>query len=301
MRCESAPTTSTRSLLARAAPRLFVPGHAVLGLAVLGLAAACEPLREDDDAVYAPPVLSPDCRPNNDGTITREELPFVLGAAARVRVTEGPVDVDVDGDEQDGEVVWDFSRPDPEREPVGVLQLQPMEGQWFQGSFPGSSLAGPLVPGGALLGPLVVDDAGVHLLGMASREPDPAEGQTLAVYDEGATLYPFPLSLGARAVSEVEALDAKLLGLPTAFLDRYDVEATQRGTLILPDLVLQNTLRVTVRFERTLLVGDARQVTHHYVHECLGEVARVVSPTKPLAEEIPDEFATAQQVWRLAL
>ncbi len=266
------------------------------------LLAACEAAPLDpEDASYAPPVLAPDCRPNDDGVIEAAELPFVPGAAARVRVRAGPTPVDVVAIDVDGEPTWDFSRPDPESEPLGTLRLSVLGEQWFASSFVGGYYAGPLVPGGALLGPLVVDEEGVKLLGMASADPAPPEGKTLAVYDEPAVLYPFPLDEGAHVISEVRASDAELLGLPTAFDDRYDVEVTGRGTLILPDLVLANTLRVTVRLERTLLAGDLRQVTHVFVHECLGEVARVVSEAKPLAEEIPDDFVVAAEVRRLSL
>lgn len=274
-------------------------------LAALGAAAAAacegEPA-PPDDASYAPPVTAPDCRPNDDGVIDASELPFVPGAVARVRVGEGPLPVDVVGSvDADGNRTWDFSRPEPENEPLGALRLATLDDQWFADSFPGAEYVGPLVPGGALLGPLVVDEQSVKLLGVASAEEDPPEGTTLAVYDAPVVLYPLPLEEGARAVSEVEATNAELLGLPTAFVDRYDVEVTDRGALILPDLVLSNTLRVTIRLERTLLAGDVRQVTHVWVHECLGEVARVVSEPRPLSEEIPDDFDVAAEVRRLSL
>jgi hypothetical protein len=71
--------------------------------------------------------------------------------------------------------------------------------------------------------------------------------------------------------------------------------------VILPDLVLDNTLQVTVRLRRTLVAGDVQQVSHHFVHECLGEVARFVSPAVPLAEPLDDDFAVAREVWRLSL
>ena len=74
-----------------------------------------------------------------------------------------------------------------------------------------------------------------------------------------------------------------------------------RSQVILPDLILHNTLRVTLRLRRTLVVGDVQQVTHVFVHECLGEVARIVSPTARLAETLPDNFSTAQEMWLLSL
>jgi hypothetical protein len=273
------------------------------GVAAVALCAltACEPAPLDDDAEYAPAFAAPACRPNDDGTITKDELPFVVGAVSRVRVATGPVEVDVVGTDEDGVRTWDFSRPDPETEPVGELTLSTMDDQWFASSFPNADYAGPLVPGGALQGPLVVDDDGVKLLGAASAEPDPPEGRTIVVYDEPVVLYPFPIEGGARVQSVATASNAKLFGLPTALTDDYIVEVTGRGTLILPDLILENTQRVTIRLERTLLAGDARQVTQVFVHECLGEVVRVVSEAKTLADDIPDEFTTASEIRRLSL
>lgn len=272
-------------------------------LAPLALVAACEPLPLDETA---PPFEGaaevPDCRPDNDGVIERPELPFVAGVIARYRVAEGPVAVEPAGRLDDtGTRVWDLSVPKPDAEPLARLAAERMEGHWFEPSFPGVELAGPLDARASLLGPLSVDDEGVHLHGAASKEPQPEEGETLLVYDEPITLYPFPLAEGAHVVTEGRATNGTLLGLPVALLDRYDVEVTARGTLRLPDLILENTLRVTLRLERTLVVGDARQVTHVFVHECLGEVARMTSEAVPLDEPLDDDFDTAAQVWRLSL
>jgi hypothetical protein len=162
-------------------------------------------------------------------------------------------------------------------------------------------VAAPLAPGNAQLGPLVVADDGWRLLGAASQDEDPPEGLTRVVYDTPTTLYPLPLALGASVSSSSRAANALLLGVPTAFVDDTDVEVVRRGRVILPDLVLDNTLQVTVRLRRTLLAGDVQQVTHVFVHECLGEVARFVSPALPLADDLPDDFAVADEVWRLAL
>lgn len=267
-----------------------------------GLPYGLEPLPADADDSYEPVVTAPDCRPNNDGVIERAEMPFVVGAVARVRVGEGPLAVNVDGfEDETGEITWDFSTPAPASQPLGRLELQRMEGQWYAADFPTAQYAGPLNPGGSLRGAVRVDDTGVSLLGSASEDQNPPEGRTHLVYSGPVVLYPFPLREGAHAVSNVTANNAMLLGLPTALQDSYDVTVTARGKVILPDLILHNTLRVTLRLRRTLVVGDAQQVTHVWVHECLGEVARIVSPTARLSETLPDSFETAQEMWRLSL
>jgi hypothetical protein len=278
------------------------PKKTLVLVAGLVLVAACEPAPLPEDELYEPAVLIPACQPNNDGVIEAHEMPFVSGVQARYRIAEGDLDVDVKGRVgDDGVRVWDFSRPDPETEPVAMLGATSPVGWWFADTFPGADLVGPLEPGGAFQTPITIDDDGVRALGFASSEADPQVGTTLAVYDDPVLLYPFPLEEGTRVQSTTRANDAELYGLPVAFDDSYDVEVTSRGTLRLPHLILENTLRLTLRFERTLVVGDTRSVTHVFLHECLGEVARVSSQSVPLAEDIPDEFETASQIRRLSL
>ena len=274
----------------------------LLVLLALASTTACTPgpLPEDPDA-FLPVVLVPECRPNNDGIIEASELPIVVGAIARVRVGEN-VAVDVDGEvDADGITVWDLTRPDPDTQPQGTLAAEEMAGQWFADLFHSADVAAPLVPGGSQLGPLRVDDDGWKLLGGASKDEDPPEGQTRIVYDVPTVLYPFPLGLGSKVVTTSRAQNAVLLGLPTAFDDETTVEAVRIGRVILPDLELENTLQVTIRLRRTLVAGDVQQVSHVFVHECLGEVARFVSEAVPLNQRLDDDFDVAKEVWRLAL
>jgi hypothetical protein len=261
-----------------------------------------EPAPEDQEDAYSPRITAPDCRPNNDGVIERAEMPFVVNAAVRIRVQVGDLPVDVDGHVGgDGVRRWDFSLPDPTTLPLGRMELRPLEGYWFRDRFPQAQYAGFLVPGGSMLGAISVGDSAASLWGSGSSLEDPPEGRSLIIYDRPVTTYSFPLREGTRNVTTAQASNAELLGLPTALSDRYDIEVTARGTLVLPDLVLENTLRVTIRLERTLVAGDVRQVTHAWVHECLGEVARVISPPARLADTIPDRFPRAQEIWRLSL
>ena len=271
---------------------------------VVALAAACAPAPAPVDERFAPVAL-PACHANADGSIAHDELPFVVGAVARVRVGTN-VSVDVAGAPGQGSArVWDLSRPAPESEPVGLLALEGMDGQWFASDFPNADVAGPLTPApddpNALLGPLALDDDGVKLLGSASKDPAPAAGQTLLAYDTPVTLYPFPLEVGARAVTEARVIDGLALGIPVAVDDTYTVDVSAHGEVILPDLILEDALRVTVRLQRVPVAGIAvQQVTHVFVNECVGEVARFVSPFVPLNQPLPDDFDVAEQVWRLS-
>jgi hypothetical protein len=255
----------------------------------------------DDDAAWVPAVAPPSCTGDNDGTITAAELPVAAGVVARYRIGQN-VEIDVDGVvDDDGVIVWDLSRPDPSDEPVASLTAESIDDQWFADLFPTATLLAPLSPDNAQQGPVVIDDDGWTLLGAVSRDEQPAEGTTRVVYDQPTTLYPLPLSVGTRARSTSRADNALLLGVPTSFVDETDVVVARRGRLILPDLILDNTLQVTVRLRRTLVAGDVQQVSHHFVHECLGQVARFSSPAVPLSQPLDDDFAVADQVWRLSL
>ena len=272
-----------------------------LSASVLALS-ACTPETEiDDPEDYLPVVQLPDCRPNNDGVIEFAELPIVLNAVARVRVGTD-VAVDVEGQvDADGVRFWDLSLPAVETQPQGTFSAEAMEGQWFASLFPNADIAAPLVPGGSQLGPVIADEQSWRLLGAASKDEDPAEGKTQVVYDTPSVLYPFPLQLGTTVTTTSRARNALLLGVQTAFDDTVSVEVVRKGTVILPDLILDNTLQVKVKLERTLVAGDVQQVSYHFVHECLGEVARFTSPAVGLDEELDDVFPVAKEAWRLAL
>lgn len=258
------------------------------------------PVVDDPDA-FAPVVQVPDCRPNNDGIITFDELPVVTGAVARNRIgVNVPVDV-VGQVGDDGVRFWDLTRPVVDNEAVGTFTVEEMDQQWFADLFPEADFAAPLVPGNSQLGPLVADETGWKLLGGASKEENPPEGQTKIVYDTPSVLYPFPLALGTTVTTTSRATNAVLLGIQTAFDDEVSVEVVRIGTVLLPDLILDNTLQVRVRLKRTLVAGDIQQVSYHFVHECLGEVGRFISEGVPLSEELDDEFTVAKEVWRLAL
>ena len=114
-------------------------------------------------------------------------------------------------------------------------------------------------------------------------------------------MYPFPLALGTHAETVTLALDALIGGIPLAIEDTYTVDVTAHGEVRLPDLILSDALRVTIRLQRVPVAGFAvQQVTHVFVNECLGEVARFVSPFVLLTDDLPDDFDTAAEVWRLS-
>lgn len=297
MRCSSSATPVTLLTLLTLLTVLTL-------LTLLTATSACAPLGAPQQGDFVPDDIA-SCRPNVDGRITRDELLFVAGATARVRIATN-VPVDVAGEAGQGSArVWDLTRPDPEDDALGLLTVEPMTGHWFDELFPDAQLAGPLVPSNdgvsSILGPLSVTDDGVFIHGSASRDENPDEGKTLLVYEDGVQLYPFPLELGAHAETVTQALNGVARGIPLAIEDTYTVDVTAHGEVRLPDLILEDALRVTLRLQRVPVAGlSVQQVTHVFMNECVGEVARIVSPFVPLEEDLPDDFTTAAEVWRLS-
>jgi hypothetical protein len=299
-RVQAPPLQRIASVFA-AVTSVFAAVASVFAAVAIG---ACAPVTPPDEGNVTP-VEFPSCAPNLDGRITRDELLFVQGATARVRISRD-VAVSVSGEAGQGSArVWDLTRPDPEEDELGLLTVEPMEGHWFDELFPGAQLAGPLVPSSdgasSILGPLSISDDGVVIHGSASRDEAPTEGKTLLAYEEPVLLYPFPLEMGTHAETVTQALNGVARGIPLAIEDTYTVDVSAHGEVRLPDLILEDALRVTLRLERVPVAGlSVQQVTHVFLNECVGEVARIVSPFAPLTDDLPDEFETAAEMWRLS-
>jgi len=78
---------------------------AIVAALAVSTTTACEPAPLPEDEFYVGGSPLAQCIPNNDGVITQDEMPFVADAKARIRVGEGPLEVDVDGTEEDGVTV----------------------------------------------------------------------------------------------------------------------------------------------------------------------------------------------------
>ena len=219
----------------------------------------------------------PPCVSNNDGVISAAEFPFAIGVPAQFLVAEGPISIPqalIEGEVSSdlGGRRWDFSDLSFDTEHPIDLQVESWGGQWFASEFSDATLIAPLSADDQILGPLRVEGNEVILLGSVSREEDPAEGKTLLIYQEPVALYRFPIEEGQQYEASSQAHNGVLQGIPTALEDKYFFEISARGTLVLPQLILENTLRVTVRLQRTLLTGSVQQINYLFIHECLGEV-----------------------------
>ncbi len=250
---------------------------------------------------YVPGEPAPlECVPNLDGRIDGSELPVVLGTPVNFLVnpagTEVPIDVGGRVD-SDGKLFWDYSADDGTDQLAEITAVD-IADRWYADSFPTGQFATPVDAGGRVETIYLRDDTALWILGIASREENPPEGQTLLVYQEPVPYYRFPIEPGMEHVAVGEVVGGTLRGLPYAGRDTYEVHADAVGVVALPDLMFEQAHRVRTKVTVEPAAGMATsQRTVSFLFECFGEVARATS----LAGETDEDFSTAAETRRLAL
>ncbi|MBI2892430.1 MAG: hypothetical protein HYY06_02695 [Deltaproteobacteria bacterium] len=249
---------------------------------------------------YAPPDQEQlSCLPDLDGRIEAREIQAALGIPVHYLVSPAGEEreVDLSGSVEDGQTLWDWS-VDLDDDELAELEAEPLEEQWYAGSFAAGSFVSPLDAGATVEAVYREDEEALWLLGVASAEPDPPEGRTLVVYEDPVAAFQFPLAPGSAWVATGEIRDGTLRGLPYAGRDIYEVVDDAMGTLALPDLTFTQAHRVRTRVTVQPTVGQSvsrRQVS--FVFECFGEVARATSRD----DEPEEDFTRATEVRRLGL
>ena len=255
------------------------------------------PLTPGYDAGIPAPLA---CVPNLDGQIDSNEIQPAIGIPLSYLVSPSGTTrtVDVAGTvDSNNHTVWDFS-VSYANDQDAQIQAQPLAGKWYAGSFPGGGFVVAQDAGDRLEGVIVYDAKGYHLLGLASTEQSPPEGQTLYVYDAPVDIFQFPLKPGQSFTTTGNVTNATLRGLPYAGRDTYAVSVDAAGTLILPSITFTQALRVRTTVTATPAAGQAQTTKQvSFVFECFGEVARATSQTG----ESQDNFTTAAEVRRLGL
>ncbi|MEZ4249734.1 MAG: hypothetical protein R3B99_16005 [Polyangiales bacterium] len=261
------------------------------------------PMREP----YRPGDPGPlDCVPNLDGRIDATELSPALGVSVGLLVSPSWTErgVDLVGAVIDERRVWDFSI-DYADDQLARLSASALEEHWFADAFAeitaglgGEIFVTPLDAGGRTLGVYHHDDNALALLGTASADESPPEGQSLLIYGAPVALYRFPIEPGSEHVSVGEVRGGTFRGLPYAGRDVYEVRVASAGRLELPDLAFTQAMRVDVRVTVEPAAGaSTTQRQTSFLFECFGEVARA---TSRLDETNPD-FTTAAELRRLSL
>ena len=234
---------------------------------------------------------APVCSPNHDGTVTRAEVPLAAGLHATFQIASD-VPVDTAGtDEGEGRRRWDLAGA-LAGDHATLVELQPLAGTWFEGSFPGASYAAKLSDGADEIGVFEITDDALLLRGVVS--PEGGLTRTELTYDPPVTVLSFPLTPGAHWSTE-STVTGVTFGAVTLATERYESSIDRSGTLATPygEFPVQ---RVSVLLTRTLgfLVTTLR--THLFVAECFGTVASIVSQDNEPAVD----FTDAAEVRRLA-
>jgi hypothetical protein len=264
-------------------------------------AAACgDNLTHPDRDAYGAGGSAPlSCVPNLDGRIDSSELEESLDVAASYLVSPKGKETEVDLEGVvggDGKRRWDFS-VDRASDQAAALRATSLTGKWYQASFPTGQFAAPVDAAGTLEGVYVRDAEALSLLGVASAEESPAEGQTLLVYDRPIALYRFPVEVGASWTSSGEVVNGVVRGLPYAGSDRYEVADVAVGELALPAFTFTQAHRVDTKVTISPSAGGEPAFTRQvgFLFECFGEVARATSR----ANEPAETFTTAAELRRL--
>jgi hypothetical protein len=256
------------------------------------------PLYDAYDAGVPAPLA---CVPNLDGKIDSNEIQPAIGIPLSYLVSPSGVTrtVDIAGTvDSNGHTLWDFSISYA-NDQVAQIQAQPLTGKWYAGSFPqDGAFVVAQDAGDRLEGVIVFDSNGYHLLGLASTDQSPPEGQTLYVYDTPVDVFRFPLAPGLTYSSTGNVKNAMLRGLPYTGSDTYSVNVDAAGTLVLPAITFTQALRVRTTVVATPAAGEAVTTKQaSFLFECFGEVARATSQPG----ETQDNFTTAAEVRRLGL
>lgn len=273
-------------------------------LAPLVVLAACEDNKTHppDTTPYTAGTSSPlSCVPNLDGVIDSSELQPTLGVGASYTVSPAGSTrtVDVAGTtDASGHLVWDWGTSYASDQ-VATIEASALTGKWYASTFPGGQFATAFDAGDTLEAVYTQDDSGLYLLGLASTQQDPSEGQTLWRYDTPVRLYAFPLKPGTSWTSSGTIRQGMVRGVPYAATDTYQGTDDATGQLVLPDFTFTQAHRLRFVVTTTFSAGGAPQVSEQvsFLFECFGEVGRATSQT---GETHPD-FTTAAEQRRLGM
>lgn len=280
------------------APRPSLPSMVLL--ASLLVASGCGEnltVPPDRDPATDPPVAPLECLPNLDGRIDRAELAPAIGTAISYVVSPPDTSrsVDLAGSEGQDGLEWDLSTDYADDQALSITPST-LAGKWYASSFPDGAFVTPFNREGTLESIGLTSDGGLLLLGIASRDEAPDEGQTLLVYEPPIAVLKFPVEVGQAFVSSGEITNGVAFGLPYAGRDTYEVDVDAMGSIDLIQYTFEEVFRVRTKVTVEPAVGAAvtRRQTSFYA-ECFAEVARATSADG----ETETDFTDAAELRRL--
>jgi hypothetical protein len=231
------------------------------------------------------------CSPNDDGVVTRAEVPLAPGLHATFRATENAT-VDTAGAMNgDGSRTWDFTAM-LSGDHDELVETQDPSGAWYAAQFAGATYTARLSDAASLLGVFKVIDTQLLLMGVVSPTETPPV--TELAYDPPVVVLAFPISASStwQTSSGVTGLAD---GVAAAYNETYQSSVDAHGQVVTPFGPF-SVLRVRTNLTRT--VGATVTVSHQFsfVAECFGTVATVNSQP----DELMAEFTSASEIERLS-
>lgn len=230
------------------------------------------------------------CKPNGDGTITKDEMPIAAGLTAKYSIAQN-APVSTAGTMQGSKKTWDFTATHPS-DHASLSETLPLAGKWFSSKFPGATYASRLTDTDDLLGVFEVTGSSLLLRGVVS----PTDGltRTELSYTPAVTLLQFPLSVGASWTTQT-TVSGLAQGVVSTYFENYQAKVDAAGDAKVPFGTFP-ALRVSLLLTRTVGALITTKRTYLWTAECFGTVAKAVSADN----ELNAEFATASELMRLA-
>jgi hypothetical protein len=244
----------------------------------------------------APQDAGSSCLPNNDGVITRSEVPMLAGLQANFDIAEN-VTMNTAGTSQPGGTTdWDFSAALSGDHTV-IITTDTPQGQWFSGKFPDATYTSKLSDTQTVLGVYQATQAALLLQGVVT--PTSASPETEVSYSPSAEILAVPMQMGTTWAS-TSTVSGTADGIPAIYTEKYSSVVDAKGSLKVPYGTF-DVLRVQTTLTRTDGAVIETTQTMTFVAECFGPVARLTSQTTTAPEAVPgNAFTNVAEAWRLS-
>lgn len=279
------------------------------------------PLDDDDDIDIGTPdggrpaddgggYKAPGCVANNDGVITREEVPLQAGLHAIFRFASN-VDIGTQGEIQaNGQRKWDLTTSFSSDANV-LIETKKLDGQWFENEYKDATYYTPLGKSPDVLAIFENASGSLVLKGAVSTAGD---GPTKIDLKNNSTVRTLDFGEGGLKVGKKWSDVTLVTGVsptpngsggynpsgPIAYKDKYDNSVDAEGELLTP-LGTFHVLRVRIDLTRTVPYDGGEfpaftTRTYAFVTECFGNVGSIVSNFN----ETQEEFTKAAEIRRIA-
>lgn len=229
------------------------------------------------------------CSPNEDGQVTREEVPLQAGLQAKFRVAVDTT-FDTAGESEGDARSWDMSTM-LDGDHTILVETMPLAGTWFEDVFPGATYAARLSDAADLMGVFEITTDELLLRGVVS--PEDGALRTELAYDPAVVVLQFPLAEGNTWATNTTVTGMNT-GVSGIYFEAYESVVDAHGTVLTPfgDF---DVLRIHVDLTRNTGGIFTTQKTYAFVSECFGTIATIDSNLN----ELDDDFTDVSEIKRL--